>query len=80
MYLFDYSTYQYILAHHGSFTLMSYAIALMDCCQVEHGDKGRVVNPSLVGQIKITVRQCKTLYLILVVSHRCSQPEHGNVG
>ncbi len=36
---------------------------------VEHGDKGRVTNPSLAGYVKITVHQCNTLYLILVVSH-----------
>ena len=41
---------------------------------VEHGDKGRVANPSLAGQnrqIEITVRQCSTLYVILVIVHRC---------
>jgi hypothetical protein len=35
----------------------------------KHTDKGRVTNPSLAGHVKITVSQCNTLYLILVVRH-----------
>ena len=37
---------------------------------VEHGNKGRVMNPSLTGDVEITVSECNRLYLILVVLHR----------
>ena len=37
---------------------------------VEHGDQGRVTNPSLAGDVKITVSQCNRLYSILVLLHR----------
>ena len=37
---------------------------------VEHGNKGRVMNPSLAGDVEITVSKCNRLYLILVVVHR----------
>jgi hypothetical protein len=33
---------------------------------VEHGNQVRVMNPSLAGDVKITVSQCNRLYLILV--------------
>jgi hypothetical protein len=37
---------------------------------VEHGDQGRVTNPRLAGDVKITVSQCNRLYSILVLLHR----------
>ena len=37
---------------------------------VGHGNKGRVTNPSLAGDVEITVSECNRLYLILVVLHR----------
>ncbi len=37
---------------------------------VEHGNQGRVTNPSLAGDVKITVSQCNRLYSILVLLHR----------
>ena len=37
---------------------------------VEHGDKGRVTNPSLAGHVKVTVSKCNTLQLILIFCHR----------
>ncbi len=37
---------------------------------VEHGDQGRVTNPSLEGNVQITISQCNWLYLILVLRHR----------
>ncbi len=37
---------------------------------VEHGDQGRVTNPSLAGDVQITASQCNRLYSILVILHR----------
>ena len=37
---------------------------------VEHGNKGRVTNPRLAGDVKITASQCNRLYSILVLLHR----------
>ncbi len=37
---------------------------------VEHGNQGRVTNPSLAGDVKITISQCNRLYSILVLRHR----------
>ncbi len=34
---------------------------------VEHGNQGRVMNPSLAGDVEITVSQCNRLYSILVL-------------
>ncbi len=36
---------------------------------VEHGGQGRVANPSLTGQVEITVRKCRTLHVMLIVRH-----------
>ena len=36
---------------------------------VEHGNKGRVTNPSLGGDVDITISECNRIYLILVVLH-----------
>ncbi len=37
---------------------------------VEHGNQGRVTNPSLAGDVQITASQCNRLYLILVLLHK----------
>jgi hypothetical protein len=37
---------------------------------VEHGNQGRVTNPSLAGDVEITVSQCNRLCSILVLLHR----------
>ncbi len=37
---------------------------------VEHGNKGRVTNPSLAGHVKVTISKCNTLQLILIICHR----------
>ena len=37
---------------------------------VEHGNKGKVTNPSLAGHVKVTASKCNRLYLILIIRHR----------
>jgi hypothetical protein len=37
---------------------------------IEHGNKGRVTNPSLGGHVEITVSEYNRLYMILVLRHR----------
>jgi|688.fasta_scaffold246733_1 hypothetical protein len=43
---------------------------------VEHGDQGRVANPSLAGQVKISVGQSNFLHMILVVRYCCRAGMH----
>ena len=43
---------------------------------VEHGDQGRVANPSLAGQVKISIGQSNFLHMILVVRYCCRAGMH----
>ena len=58
------STYQYIRA-----SMVYYSGTPEHRSTVEHGNKGRVTNPSLAGDVEITVSQCNRIYLIMVVLH-----------
>jgi hypothetical protein len=59
---------QYILLY--ACNMECYGGAPQHGSKVEHDDKGRVTNPSLAGDVEITVSEYKTLYLMLVVRHR----------
>ena len=64
MYSYVLSTYEYV---HAS--MVYYSGTPEHGLTVEHGNKGRVTNPSLAGNVEIMVSKCNRIYLILVVIH-----------